>query len=576
MKILMINVVCGIRSTGRICTDLATALEAQGHEVKIAYGRENVPEQFRKYAVRVGSELDVKLHVAKARLTDSAGFGSKAATTKFIKWVKEYDPDVIHLHNIHGYYINIEILFDYLKTCDKKIIWTLHDCWAFTGHTAYCDAVHCEKWKTGCNHCPQHKEYPQSYIDRSKINWKRKKDIFSSVPGLRIVTPSHWLKGLVKDSFLKEYDTDVIHNGIDTSQFYPLKNDFREVYGIGNRVMLLGVATIWDDMKGYSDFIALSHRLPFDKYSIVLVGLTEKQRKELSTKIIGIERTASVKELAQIYSAADLFLNLTYCDNYPTVNIEAAACGTPIISYDTGGSPESAGSLLKAVVPKGDIEQLVTVIEKYQSYKKTLLPDDASIADEIQKNDKAKALRNYLQIYSTSQNSSGGGYFELKNKYNLVGKSILLGVAAVWDYRKGLEDFIELKSFLNENYQIMLVGLSKLQIEKLPENIIGIERTNSVLELAELYSVADVFVNPTYEDNYPTTNIEAIACGTPVITYDTGGSVESAKMYGLIVPKKNIGLLDKAIENIGKIEPRKIDIDNKDAVRKYVELYEEI
>lgn len=152
----------------------------------------------------------------------------------------------------------------------------------------------------------------------------------------------------------------------------------------------------------------------------------------------------------------------------------------------------------------------------------------------------------------------------------------MLGVAAVWDYRKGLEDFIELKSFLNENYQIMLVGLSKLQIEKLPENIIGIERTNSVLELAELYSVADVFVNPTYEDNYPTTNIEAIACGTPVITYDTGGSVESAKMYGLIVPKKNIGLLDKAIENIGKIEPRKIDIDNKDAVRKYVELYEEI
>lgn len=157
MKVLMINVVCGIRSTGRICTDLAAALEKQGHEVKIAYGRENVPEQFQKYAVRIGSDLDVKLHGIKARLFDRAGFGSKKATKKFIGWVKEYDPDVIHLHNIHGYYINIEVLFDYLRTCGKKIIWTLHDCWSFTGHCVYFDYVDCDKWKTGCFDCPQKK-----------------------------------------------------------------------------------------------------------------------------------------------------------------------------------------------------------------------------------------------------------------------------------------------------------------------------------------------------------------------------------------------------------------------------------
>lgn len=403
MKILMINVVCGIRSTGRICTDLATALETQGHEVKIAYGREEVPEQFRKYAVRIGSDYDIKFHGLKARLFDGCGFGSRRATEHFIAWVKKYDPDVIHLHNIHGYYINVEILFDYLKTCEKKIIWTLHDCWAFTGHTAYCDSVHCEKWKTGCGHCPQRAQYPKSYMDRSKSNWEKKKRIFTGVPDLKIITPSHWLADLVKESFLKEYEVNVIHNGIDTNQFFPLENDFRAVYGIEDKVMLLGVASVWDDMKGYSDFIALSQLLS-DRYQIVLVGVTDKQMKALPSKIIGIKRTSSVKELAQIYSAADLFLNLTYCDNYPTVNIEAAACGTPIITYATGGSPESAEPLLAAVVSKGDINQLVTVIEEYQAVNRK--NEAASLnRDEF---GKAKAMQNYLNVFKTLRKSRGG------------------------------------------------------------------------------------------------------------------------------------------------------------------------
>mgnify|MGYP000231854880 FL=1 len=157
MKVLMINVVCGIRSTGRICTDLAIALEKQGHEVRIAYGRETVPEQFQKYAVRIGTDLDVKLHGIKARLFDRAGFGSRKATEKFIEWVKKYDPDIIHLHNIHGYYIDVERLFKYLRTCGKKIIWTLHDCWSFTGHCVYFDYIVCDKWKNGCFYCPQKK-----------------------------------------------------------------------------------------------------------------------------------------------------------------------------------------------------------------------------------------------------------------------------------------------------------------------------------------------------------------------------------------------------------------------------------
>lgn len=364
MKVLMINVVCGIRSTGRICTDLATALEQQGHEVKIAYGRENVPEQFQKYAVRIGTDLDVKLHGIKARLFDEAGFGSKKATEKFIDWVKEYNPDVIHLHNIHGYYINVEVLFDYLKICGKKIIWTLHDCWAITGHSAYCDAVGCEKWKYGCGKCPQIKNYPQSYFDNSRNNWKKKKQIFTGIPDMTIVTPSKWLASIINQSYMKEYPIKVIYNGIDTSKFKPLPSDFKQHYGLKNKIMLLGVATAWDEMKGLADFIKLSKLLD-ESYKIVLVGLTAKQKDTLPPKILGVERTASVKELAQIYSAADIFLNLTYCDSYGLVNVEAALCGTPVLSYNTGGCCESVGNN-GVLVKKGDLNALVNVLKSFQ------------------------------------------------------------------------------------------------------------------------------------------------------------------------------------------------------------------
>lgn len=400
MKVLMINVVCGIRSTGRICTDLAVALEKQGHEVKIAYGRENVPEQYQKYAVRIGSDLDVKLHGIKARLFDGAGFGSKKATKKFIGWVKEYNPDVIHLHNIHGYYINIEVLFEYLKSCGKKIIWTLHDCWSFTGHSAYCDAINCEKWKDGCYQCPQIQEYPKALMDFSKLNWKKKRALFTNIPNMTIVTPSHWLEENVKKSFLKEYSVEVIHNGIDTSQFYPMENDFREIYKLENKYILLGAATVWDDMKGYSDFIRLSELLD-DTYKIIMVGVTDEQIKKLPSKILGIKRTASVKELAYIYNSADLFLNLTYCDNYPMVNIEAMSCGTPVLTYKTGGSPEIVEKYGGVVIPKGDLNGVVTAVKECR---------DCIVSNRFnpKANDSAATIKNYLKYYKNSKKMSGG------------------------------------------------------------------------------------------------------------------------------------------------------------------------
>lgn len=393
MKVLMINVVCGIRSTGRICTDLATALEAQGHEVKIAYGRENVPEQFQRFAVRIGTDLDVKLHGVKARLADGAGFGSKRATEKFIKWVKEYDPDVIHLHNIHGYYINLEVLFNYLKECGKKIIWTLHDCWAFTGHTPYCDSVNCEKWIRGCCDCPLIKAYPTSFVDRSKQNWKKKKEVFSGIKGLTIITPSEWLAGLVRKSFLAEYPVKVINNGIDTSKFFPMESDFRKKNGLEGKFVILGVATSWDEMKGYSDYLKLSEMLG-EEYKVVLVGLTKEQVEKLPKNVLGIERTANVQELAEIYTAADVFVNLSYCENYPTVNIEAMACGTPVLTYKTGGSPEIVRDYGGYVIKQGDIDAVEKKIRYIENNGIKLIQIDR------EKYDNKKVTDKYLKLYT--------------------------------------------------------------------------------------------------------------------------------------------------------------------------------
>lgn len=388
MKVLMINVVCGIRSTGRICTDLATALEKQGHEVKIAYGREQVPEQFQKYAVRIGNDLDVKLHGVRARLVDGTGFGSKRATEKFIEWVKEYDPDIVHLHNLHGYYVNVEVLFKYLKTCGKKIIWTLHDCWAFTGHCTYFDYVGCEKWKYGCESCSQKKEYPAcNGLDMSKKNYIIKRKIFTSIPNMTIVTPSQWLADLVKQSYLSEYPTLVIHNGIDTSIFKPTLSNVAEQYHCEEKKIILGVAAIWDRRKGLDTFLKLSEILD-SSFQIILVGLNKKQIEKLPKNIIGIEKTNNVKELVELYSAAKVFVNPTLEDNYPTTNLEAIACGTPVITYNTGGSPESA-RLYGECTKQKCFEDIYEIVKNTKEYELSNKEIDFTIM-----------VQEYLQVYN--------------------------------------------------------------------------------------------------------------------------------------------------------------------------------
>lgn len=339
-RILFINSVCN-GSTGTICKNLYKAAQEAGHTCCIAYGRGDAPEGFN--TIKIGNQLDTYLHVLKARLFDASGFGSKKATKSFIKQIEKFKPDVIHLHNIHGYYVNIEILFNYLKQHPEiKKIWTLHDCWSFTGHCAYYTYAKCEKWQTGCNgNCPNKKEYPQTILSNIKSNFNKKREIFSGVENMILVTPSKWLKKEVEKSYLKDYPIEVINNGVDTNVFRPIPSNIKQQYGIEDKKVILGVASVWDKRKGLDTFIELSKKLD-NQYQFVLIGLNKKQIEQLPTSIIGISRTENVQELVKWYSAADIYFNPTLEDNYPTTNLESIACGTPVITFNTGGSPESA------------------------------------------------------------------------------------------------------------------------------------------------------------------------------------------------------------------------------------------
>ena len=351
-RILFINSVCN-GSTGTICKNLYKAAKEAGHTCCIAYGRGNTPEGFN--TIKIGNQLDIYLHVLKARLFDASGFGSKKATKDLIKQIEEFQPEVIHLHNIHGYYVNIEILFNYLKQHPEiKKIWTLHDCWSYTGHCAYYTYAKCDKWQTCCNgNCPNKKEYPQTIFSNIKSNFNKKREIFSGVENMILITPSKWLKKEVEKSYLKDYPIEVINNGVDTNVFKPTSSNIKQQYGIEDKKVILGVASVWDKRKGLDTFIELYKELD-DQYQIVLIGLNKKQIEQLPNNIIGISRTENVQELVKWYSAADVYFNPTLEDNYPTTNLEAIACGTPVITFNTGGSPESAYADRKNIVKKNN------------------------------------------------------------------------------------------------------------------------------------------------------------------------------------------------------------------------------
>jgi glycosyltransferase involved in cell wall biosynthesis len=376
MRVLEINSVCGTGSTGRIACQIADIVVQNGGEAAVAYGRNYYEKGCTVPTYRIGSNFGVYIHVGLSRITDRQGFYSKKATRKLVTYIEKYCPDVIHLHNIHGYYLHLPTLFNFLSVFDRPVVWTFHDCWAFTGHCAHFDYIGCDKWKTGCHHCPQKRRYPASYVlDQSKRNWIEKRDLFTSIRDMTIVTPSRWLAGLVKESFLQKYPVKVIHNGIDMSVFKPTQSPWKEDRGI-DKPVILACAAVWDQRKGYQDILKLADLMP--EYTIVIVGVSKKQISKLSENIVGIQRTEHIQELVDIYSAADVFVNTTYEDTFPTVNLEALACGTGVITYNTGGSIECIDDKNGVIVKQGDISAMKESIESTSLFWKTRLQTDFS------------------------------------------------------------------------------------------------------------------------------------------------------------------------------------------------------
>lgn len=356
-RLLLINSVCGIRSTGRICADIANEYEAKGWQVRIGYGRVDfVPEDCKRWAVKIGTTLEMKVHGLITRIFDrhATGVCSYFATKKFLKWADEYDPDELWLHNLHGYYLNVELLFKWIKSRpNMKVRWTLHSCWPFTGHCSHFTSVNCTRWEAGCYDCPQKSSYPASKVfDNARNNWWMKRSVFCGVKDMSLITPCQWLADITRRSFLKEYPVEVVKNRVDLSEFKRVRSDFRTQNGIQDKKVILGVSLPWTKRKGLNDFLRLRDLLE-EEYVIVLVGVSKEQNRCLPRGIVGIEKTNSRKALAEIYSAADWFFNPTQEDTFPTVNLEARACGCKIVTYDTGGCAETVEGYDKAIVLYG-------------------------------------------------------------------------------------------------------------------------------------------------------------------------------------------------------------------------------
>ena len=342
MKILQINTVFkNGGSTGRIVYELKNIAEANGDEAYVAFGYE-YQKTYDLNTFKMESIPRLKFSILQTRLFAGHGFYNKRETRKLIQWMDNIKPDLIHLHNLHGHYINVELLFNYIKNKKVPVVWTLHDCWAFTGWCAYFDYIGCQKWKDQCGQCPNKKEYPFSwFLDNSKNNHQKKKKCFQDVENLTIVTPSKWLKSLVKDSFLKDYNTMVIHNGIDLKVFYPRNNSIKNKLNINNRKMILAVAMGMSKRKGIQYIYELSNKIDTHKEILVVVGIKKAQSSHISSNFIGIPEIHDRNRLVELYSAADVFINPTLEDTFPTTNLEALACGTPVVTFQTGGSPES-------------------------------------------------------------------------------------------------------------------------------------------------------------------------------------------------------------------------------------------
>lgn len=392
-------------STGNIVSGIANIAKQSKYEYFVAYRASERNKKRQNQDIVIGTVFLNKVYEKIGYFWGNLGSNAKMTTSIFIKKIDKIKPDIIHLHNIHSEYINLEILFKYIKRKNIRVIWTLHDCWSFTGRCPHFQVTKCANWLSGCNNCKYPLEdYPQSKKANSNALFIKKQKLFCGVKDLTIVTPSKWLAGLVKQSFLKNYPVKVIHNGIDLSIFRPTASEFRAKYNVPkNKSILLGVAFGWGARKGLDVFVELSKRLDSDKYQIVLVGTDDNVDKQLPQNIISIHCTQNQKELAEIYTAADLFVNPTREENYPTVNMEAIACGTPVLSFRTGGSPEIISEQTGAVVDCDDIDAMEKEIIRICTDKPFTEEACLARAKDFDMNDK---FEDYIKLYENITHSA--------------------------------------------------------------------------------------------------------------------------------------------------------------------------
>ena len=387
-------------STGKIMFGIAKIAMEQDHEVMCAAPITSTNRDAKRDCgyYRIGNYTTRRINVLMARITGLNGCFAWVATYKLFKKIKEFAPDVIQLHNLHDSYINLPMLFHFIKKKHIPAVWTLHDCWAFTGHCPHFTVEKCDKWETGCYGCPRYCDYPVSLFDNSRWMWKLKKKRFTGVANMTIVTPSKWLANLVERSYLSRYQVKVVNNGIDLNVFKPTQSDFRVRNGIkDDECMILGVAFGWSYKKGIDCFVDLANKLD-RRFRIVLVGTDSSIDKKLPSNIISVHRTKNQNELARIYSAADVLFMPTREENFPTVNLEALACGTPVITFNTGGSPETIDETCGYIVDGNDLDSVVAILKRGSTRK-----DSIAVENCVKRAEKfcdTETYRTYMRLYN--------------------------------------------------------------------------------------------------------------------------------------------------------------------------------
>lgn len=402
--LLQINPVMRIStSTGRIMQEIGELAMRHGWRSCIAYakGRDGGNPSCLSQLIPVGNAWSTCWHGIQTRMLDRHGLASTGATKQFIRQIEQIRPDVVHIHNIHGYFLNYRVLFDYLSRSGIPVVWTVHDCWLYTGHCYYYSYAACDRWQTECHDCPQRREFPTSLLaDRSRKNFRDKRAAFTSMPRnrLTVVPVSEWIGAEMQRSFLAGYDFRMIHNGIDTEVFRMRETrEVRERYGLGEKHILLGVASIWSREKGLDDFLHMARMLNDDEL-IVLVGIKPAEKRRLPRNIVGIPRTEHIRQLAELYSTADVFINPTWQDNYPTVNMEAIACGTPVVTYRTGGSVEAVTEDTGRIVEQGDCRGLLEAARNMRQQRRELVRTHCR-AYALKHFNKEDRYAEYLDLY---------------------------------------------------------------------------------------------------------------------------------------------------------------------------------